>query len=257
MPRISREQIKTVSFFHIMTQGINKEYIFENKTDKIKYEKLILQYKEEFNITILAYCIMDNHTHILIRIKTIENMSMFMHKINTQYAIYYNKKYNRIGYVFKSRYKSQMIDSLKHLYRCIDYIHDNPVKAKICKNRNQYRFSSFTQLYQNTQEKVIEALEKQLVYDLKDKDISENEDVKQDIVFLEDTNEDKKYVCEKEIEKYIQEKQIDKANLLKNKDYLRQIVIRLKDKNISYRIIAEKLEIGRETLRKLHINPNR
>ena len=150
MPRIARKNM-TMPFFHLMTQGINKEYIFENNSEKVAYEKLILLQTEEFNVNILAYCIMDNHAHILIRVKEVENMSNFMHKINSQYATYYNKKHHRTGYVFKNRYKSQMINSLKHLYRCIDYIHDNPVKAGICETREQYKFSSYSNLYQNNQ----------------------------------------------------------------------------------------------------------
>ena len=258
MPRIARKYI-TVPFFHLMTQGINKEYIFENNKDKEMYEKLILRYKEEFDVDILAYCIMDNHVHILIRIKSTENMSRFMHIVNTQYATYYNKKYNRTGYVFKNRYKSQMIHSIEHLYKCIEYIHNNPIKAGICENKNQYRFSSFTKLYQSMQTKVIEFLEEKLGYVCinRDKNIKEDE-IKvnknnEDIDFSEDAYDDKKSICKQEIERYMKEKQIDKNNLLKNRENLKEIIIRLKVKKISYRIMAENLGIGRETLRKLNI----
>lgn len=254
MPRIARKYM-TVSFFHLMTQGINREYIFENNKDKGVYEKLIFLYKDEFDINILSYSIMDNHTHILIKVETVESMSKFMHKVNTQYTTYYNKEYGRTGYVFKNRYKAQMINSLKHLYRCIDYIHDNPLKAGICKNRNQYQYSSFTKLYQGSQTKVMTELERYL----KDSFINQNHDRDENtledndkIIFLEDTDEDKKSICEKEIDKYIVEKQIDKKSLLKNRENLREIVIRLKSKKISYRIMAEKLGIGRETLRRLN-----
>ena len=47
-----------------------------------------------------------------------------------------------------------MIMSLKHLYRCIDYIHENPIKAGICEDKSDYRFSSFSMLYNNSQENV-------------------------------------------------------------------------------------------------------
>ncbi len=259
MPRIARKYM-TVSFFHLMTQGINKEYIFENKKDKTMYEKLIFLYKDEFDVNILSYSIMDNHTHILIKVETVESMSKFMHKVNTQYATYYNKKYGRTGYVFKNRYKAQMINSLKHLYRCIDYIHDNPVKAGICKNRNQYQYSSFTKLYQCSQTKAMIALERYLKDSFIDKKHDSDENNLEDndnIIFLEDMDEDKQSICEKEINKYIVEKQIDRKILLKNKENLREIVSRLKSKKISYRIMAEKLGIGRETLRRLNIESSK
>ncbi len=254
MPRTARKYI-TGSFFHLMTQEINREYIFENNKDKAVYEKFIFLYKDEFDVNILSYSIMDNHTHILIKVETVENMSKFMHKVNTQYAMYYNKEYDRTGYVFKNRYKAQMIDSWKHLYRCIDYIHDNPVKAGICKNRNQYQYSSFTKLYQDSQTKAMTVLERYL----KDGLINQNHDRDENtskgndnIIFLENTDEDKRSICQKEIDKYILEKQIDKNILIKNRENLREIVIRLKSKKISYRIMSEKLGIGRETLRRLN-----
>ena len=68
-----------------------------------------------------------------------------MHKVNTLYAIYFNKKYNRVGYVFRDRYKSQAIYSEKQLYTCINYIHYNPVKAGICKIASEYEYSSYNE----------------------------------------------------------------------------------------------------------------
>lgn len=88
---------------------------------------------------------MNNHTHILIRMKSMESMSKFIHKINIRYAIYYNKKYHRTRYVLKNRYKSQMMNSIN--------IYDNLVKVRICKNTNQYKFSSFIKLHQQSQKK--------------------------------------------------------------------------------------------------------
>ena len=255
MPRIARKNM-TMPFFHLMTQGINKEYIFENNSEKVTYEKLILLQTEEFNVNILAYCIMDNHAHILIRVKEVENMSNFMHKINSQYATYYNKKHHRTGYVFKNRYKSQMINSLKHLYRCIDYIHDNPVKAGICTDRGQYEFSGFVKLYQSDQKQVRKTLKNQLdCYLMKtnDKNADNVEFDNSNMEFIEDIKIDKKLICKEEIEKYIEKEHINKENLLKDKEKLKKIVSILKAKNISYRVMEENLRIGRETLRKLQI----
>ena len=92
---------------------------------------------------------MDNHVHILIKEDSIERVSHFMHKINTIYAMYFNKKYNRIGYVFRDRYKSQAIYSEKQLYTCINYIHNNPVKAGICKIASEYEYSSYNEYIEN------------------------------------------------------------------------------------------------------------
>ena len=142
MPRISRKNFET-SFFHVLTQGVNREYIFSKKEYIEKYLYLINKYKEEFNILILAYCIMSNHSHLLIYTNKIENMSKFMHKINGIFSQFYNKSENRVGVVFRNRYVSEPIYDKKYLANCINYIHMNPVKAGLVYNCEEYKYSSF------------------------------------------------------------------------------------------------------------------
>ena len=139
-------------FYHIMVQGINKEYILNEVEDKRQYLKFINKVKKEIDVYIVSYCIMDNHVHILIKEEYIECLSRFMHKVNTLYAMYYNKKYNRVGYVFRDRYKSQVIYSEKQLYTCINYIHNNPVKAGICRLASEYEYSSYNEYIKNMEE---------------------------------------------------------------------------------------------------------
>lgn len=148
MSRIARKNFET-SFFHIMVQGINKEYIFNKKVYIEKYLNLMFKKMEEYNVQIIAYCIMNNHAHILIYTEKIENMSKAMHYINTLYAQYYNfMEDNRIGHVFRNRYKSEEIKDEIYLINCIKYIHNNPVKAGIVQNLKDYKYSSYLK-YEN------------------------------------------------------------------------------------------------------------
>ena len=102
--RLSRKDYDA-SFFHVMVQGHNKEYIFEKDKNKKKYLKLMKENEKE--IEILAYCIMGNHVHMLIHTSKIDDMSKFMHKINSEYAMYYNYiEKGRVGSVYRDRYKS-------------------------------------------------------------------------------------------------------------------------------------------------------
>ena len=96
MPRLARKDYDT-SFFHVMTQGINKECIFNDNTNKEKYIELMCKYLEKYNVKIIAYCIMDNHAHLLVYAKRIYELSEYMRSINTTYAIYYNRKIKRVG----------------------------------------------------------------------------------------------------------------------------------------------------------------
>ena len=141
MARIPRNCMNT-SFFHIMIQGNNKEYIFDSKKDIEIYLEILQEVKVEIPISIISYCIMNNHAHFLFYIDEIDKMIKFMHRTSLKYAKYYNKKYNRVGYVFRGRYKTQEIRTLRHFYNCIYYIYQNPVKANICEKAEEYPYSS-------------------------------------------------------------------------------------------------------------------
>src|SRR5699024_10976571 len=100
MSRIVRKMLQG-QVFHVMSQGINREYIFEQSKDKEKYFNLMKKYTKEFNIHLIAYCIMHNHVHLLIKTEKIDYVSNFMRMVNGKYAIFYNQKYNRVGFVFR------------------------------------------------------------------------------------------------------------------------------------------------------------
>ena len=104
---------------------------------------------EVSNSKLVAYCVMSNHAHILVYTEDIREISLFMKKVNTAYAIYYNKNEERVGYVFANRYYSQSIKNERHLLTCIQYIHQNPVKAGLANLPIEYKFSSFKDYYKN------------------------------------------------------------------------------------------------------------
>lgn len=194
MPRNPRKCYNT-SFFHVIVQGLNKEYIFNEENYIKQYLNLLNKYREENNIEILAYCIMSNHAHILLFTEEIEEMSKFMQKVNTQYAKYYNYvNKGRVGYVFRDRYVSEGISSEKYLIKCINYIHKNPLKANIVKRCEDYEYSSYNSYVREASleklEKLLEIkLSKELFinidceYVFKDIDNNINEDI--DLFILE------------------------------------------------------------------------
>ena len=107
MPRNARKN--TASFYiHVIVQGIEKENIFLKEEYKKEYINLLQnKFQENFNIYLLNYCIMDNHAHLLIYTEKSEELSKAMSKVNTTYAIFYNKKEGRVGYVFRNRFYTQ------------------------------------------------------------------------------------------------------------------------------------------------------
>ena len=130
-------------------QGVNKEYIFEKKEYIEKYLKIIKENKENYNFTIIAYCIMNNHAHFLIYTEDIQDFGNFMHRINLLYAKMYNKEKNRCGVLFRNRYNAEPIYNTKYLINCIKYIHNNPVKANIVQKCEDYKYSSYNDYKSN------------------------------------------------------------------------------------------------------------
>ena len=149
MPRKARNLLGNIICHH-MVQGINKEYIFQKDEDKEKYLKLLKKYYKNFNVQIIAYCIMDNHVHFLLYSERIQNISNFMRQVNSEYAKYYNLKRDRVGYVFRNRFESVPIMKIGQLYTCIKYIHMNPVKSEIVVEEKDYRYSSYNDYLNKT-----------------------------------------------------------------------------------------------------------
>ena len=224
MPRLPRSYIKT-SFFHVITQGINKSCIFEKAEDIKYYIKIMYHLTKEQKIKIVGYCIMNNHAHMLIKAEEIKELSKYMQRLNTKYGKYYNKKYSRVGYVFRDRYRAEGIYTEKYLYNCLKYIYNNPVKAGICKKAEDYPYSNYKRI---------------------DKELNEN----YTFIDVDDNDED---IGEKIIKNFLKENEIELVDLKRNKRKLKELIIILnKQYNISLRNIAKKVHMGRETIRRLY-----
>jgi len=114
--------------YHIMLRGINQQDIFEDDEDRQRFIKTLGRVKKETDIEIFAYCLMNNHIHLLIKEKN-DEVSKIIKKIGTSYVYYFNWKNERSGHLFQDRYKSEVVESDEYLYTVIRYIHHNPVKA--------------------------------------------------------------------------------------------------------------------------------
>lgn len=245
MSRIQKENINT-PFFHIMVQGNNKEYIFNSLDNINEYMRIMEETKEKIDTTILAYCIMSNHAHILIYQENVENLIKYMYRVNLMYAKYYNKKYDRVGHVFRDRYKTQPIYSEKQLYTCVRYIHDNPVKARICKTPDEYKYSSFCNniFYTNTE---IERNVRKNMY------VQENfKSSKEDEFILMENEQNDEELCYKILKEITSENNIKKDEIYQNENLIYLIIKKLKfENNISYRMLENVLGINRKRLRKI------
>lgn len=140
MPRQPRIYSST-DIYHVMVRGINKERIFVKEKYKFKVLDIIKEIRSEVIFHIIAYCIMDNHLHLLINAEESE-LTTFMKKLNIKYAMYYNYVEERCGHVFQDRFKSETVEDEKYLLGVLRYVHNNPVKARTVNNIIDYKWSS-------------------------------------------------------------------------------------------------------------------
>ena len=129
-----------------MLRGINGQQIFADNED---YEKLleILKYcKAISEFEIFAYCLMSNHIHLLLK-EVKEPIEQIMKRITTRFVYWYNIKYQRSGHLFQDRFKSEPVENDEYFLTVIRYIHQNPVKAGICKKPQDYIFSSYNEFF--------------------------------------------------------------------------------------------------------------
>ena len=140
MPR--KPRIELVGKYHIVNRGVEQRTVFKEAEDFEYFEELMCFYSRSFGITLHNYCLMSNHYHLLIEI-TSENLSKFMRQLNMNYAIYFNKKYTRVGHLWQGRFKSWYVTDEAYLYTLMCYIEQNPFKANMAKRLEEYPYSSY------------------------------------------------------------------------------------------------------------------
>lgn len=154
MPRQSRIKSST-GIYHVMLRGINKQNIFFCENDYMRMMSILQEAPFERDsltnkivsdnlCTIYAYCILDNHLHLLIR-EGKQNISEIMKSIEDRYALYYNKKYERTGHLFQARFPSEAVNDSVYFFTLLRYIHRNPVKALEAKTPEEYPYSSWNE----------------------------------------------------------------------------------------------------------------
>ncbi|MCR5558220.1 MAG: transposase [Butyrivibrio sp.] len=129
------------NYMHVIARGIGKQLLFEDIHDYTYYLKKLERYCKDTDVWVCAYCLMDNHVHLLLK-GQLESISLLMKKIGVSYSWYYNKKYERVGHLFQDRFKSEAIENEAYFLNVFRYILKNPQKAGVC-SAAQYLWNSY------------------------------------------------------------------------------------------------------------------
>ena len=143
--------------YHITTRGNRRNDIFRDEEDFQVYLTILennLIYYSNLNYRLIAYCLMDNHVHLMIQIDK-EPLTIFMSRLNSMYTKYLNKKYNYIGHLFQDTYFAEVIEDDSQILETSRYIHLNPVKARMVEFPIDYKWSSYSMLIGRKEEKLI------------------------------------------------------------------------------------------------------
>lgn len=132
---------KRGEYQHVTIRGVGRQLIFEETMDNYYFLKLLRKFRDETSISILAYCLMGNHVHLLIH-DPLDEISVFMRGICSNYAYYFNKKYDHSGHVFQGRFKNEIITDIPYLVCAFLYILNNPANASLAP-ADHYQWSSF------------------------------------------------------------------------------------------------------------------
>lgn len=141
--------IEIESVFHIYNRGVNKGLIFFSDRN---FQFFLYKMDNYFHdkASILAYCLMPNHYHLLVKIKCSNFVQKGLQPFLISYINSINIDQNRIGPLFQGRYQANLIVDDANLLECIKYIHLNPVKAGLVRLPQEWKYSSYKDyLFQN------------------------------------------------------------------------------------------------------------
>ena len=168
------------SFYHLYNRGVDRREIFSESQDYHTFLWLLkfylspfvpqarpgfkedkpslVSHKQHMNLhgqmTLLAYCLMPNHFHLLVKQREAVGITQLMRRICVNYSMYFNRKYERKGSLFESIYKAVLIESESQLLHLSRYIHLNPLNLKVSRfgpvtttttaRPGEYEYSSYS-----------------------------------------------------------------------------------------------------------------
>ncbi|MCX6564002.1 MAG: transposase [Candidatus Aminicenantes bacterium] len=140
MARIARVVVPNVPY-HILNRGNHRQEVFILESDKLLYLKLLGENGKEFEISFLAYCLMDNHLHLVAIPKTKDSFAKGFGETNRKYSSIINIRESWTGQMWQGRFKSFPMDE-SYLFEAVRYTERNPVRAGLVKKASDFLWSS-------------------------------------------------------------------------------------------------------------------
>ena len=130
------------AFYHITSRGDRREPIFEDDTDRRTFLDICGAALKRYDASLLAYCLMGNHYHLVVQTHK-ANLSELLRQVNGVYTQNYNRRHGMVGHLFQGRFKAILVDSDAYLLLVCRYVELNPLRAKIARHLDDWKWSSY------------------------------------------------------------------------------------------------------------------
>jgi len=152
------------SCYHVFNRGVEKRNIFLDEEDYTTLQSYLFKYLQPIEkvaerypdtpvrlygknlseeVELVAYCLMPNHFHLLLRQNTKDGISKLLKQLTNAYTLYFNQKNDRVGGLMQGRFRAALIDNESLFIHLVRYIHLNPVVSGLTPDLNAYRWSSY------------------------------------------------------------------------------------------------------------------
>ncbi len=130
------------ALYHVTTRGVDRQRIVRDDIDREFWVACLSAAVRATGTLVHAWCLMTNHSHLLVR-TPLANIAATMRRLNSRYALGYNRRHRRIGHLFQNRYHAVLIEREEHLLEVARYIVLNPVRAQVCDCAEDWPWSSY------------------------------------------------------------------------------------------------------------------
>jgi REP element-mobilizing transposase RayT len=130
-------------YYHVYNRGVDRQPIFASEENYRFLLRRAKRYLKAYDLAVIAYCLMPNHYHLLLRPEEDDALSRFIQRLFNSYTQAFNKQERRSGTLFEGRAKSILVDDERYVLHLCRYIHLNPVKAQLVKHPGEWLYSNY------------------------------------------------------------------------------------------------------------------
>ncbi len=131
------------SYYHIYNRGANREPIFRSDENFRFLTQRLKEYTSEWQVTVIAYCLMPNHYHMVLRQDGASALSGFVQAVFNSYSKAFNKMHARRGTLFEGPFRANAVLKDEYLVHLCRYVHRNPLDAHLVTNLNDWLYSNY------------------------------------------------------------------------------------------------------------------